>query len=383
MPEFFDEPTYLPDSSALLAEVHRKARGRHARRVSLTAACVVGALALGGVALATSRQTSGGAGPGVLQIQPSVRTTPTPAPRPSNSPKPPAPAAQPSSAADNPSPSPRAVAEPATRIAFCVGGGFSASSDYCAVQRPDGSGTQVIPGAMNDAQPAWAPDGERIVFQRQTQHQTTQGLYTYSLRTGGTRLLVAMWLAENPAWSADGTRIAFDDETDIWTVRPDGTGLRRITTHKPSDYGDSQPAWSPDGKQIAFNHAGSLMLMNADGTGRRTLRAFRNGDWEYPRWSPNGRTILVSFQPTCYSNGTNCYLGDLFEVRPDGSGFHQVTTDHHRFFGTWSPSGERIVYDYGTPQVCCQIWVMNADGSHAHPLPNTQGTFTVAWHISP
>ena len=63
----------------------------------------------------------------------------------------------------------------------------------------------------------------------------------------------------DPQASPDGKRIAFvlrvtDFEankgcTDLWLVNPDGSGLRRLTTHPA---GSSSPRWSPDGKIIYF-----------------------------------------------------------------------------------------------------------------------------------
>ncbi|MFB6197812.1 MAG: prolyl oligopeptidase family serine peptidase, partial [Halobacteriaceae archaeon] len=61
-----------------------------------------------------------------------------------------------------------------------------------------------------------------------------------------------------PAWSPNGDRIAFiaQHETDpdathvtnIYTIRPDGTGYRQVTN---ADLRISTPRWSPDGSKIA------------------------------------------------------------------------------------------------------------------------------------
>ena len=60
--------------------------------------------------------------------------------------------------------------------------------------------------------------------------------------------------ARQPAWSPDGARIAFQSYRDggwhIWTVAPDGTGLRQLT-HGPFD--EREPHWSRDGTRIAFS----------------------------------------------------------------------------------------------------------------------------------
>ena len=49
-----------------------------------------------------------------------------------------------------------------------------------------------------------------------------------------------------PAWSPDGRLIAFSStragSEDIWVMRADGTGLRRLTR---DSYDDGAPDWQP------------------------------------------------------------------------------------------------------------------------------------------
>lgn len=59
--------------------------------------------------------------------------------------------------------------------------------------------------------------------------------------TADTRLL------SEPAVSAE--RIAFAYANDLWTARPDGTGVARLTSHPGVESG---PRFSPDGSLIAF-----------------------------------------------------------------------------------------------------------------------------------
>jgi hypothetical protein len=47
-----------------------------------------------------------------------------------------------------------------------------------------------------------------------------------------------------PAWAPSGTRLAISRLGRIWTVAPDGSGLRRVTDG-PANVSDSDPSWQP------------------------------------------------------------------------------------------------------------------------------------------
>jgi TolB protein len=47
---------------------------------------------------------------------------------------------------------------------------------------------------------------------------------------------------ELPSWSSDGGYIAFDSDADIYIVKPDGTGLLRVTSGRSTDI---MPRWRP------------------------------------------------------------------------------------------------------------------------------------------
>jgi Tol biopolymer transport system component len=98
-----------------------------------------------------------------------------------------------------------------------------------------------------------------------------------------------------PAWSPDGSQLAFVSDRDgsyqIYVMRADGTGVRRLTEFPQ---GAEAPAWSPDGYWLAFvAYAGDgpgvsareIYLMRADGRDqvRLTYNAF---DDAQPDWQP-------------------------------------------------------------------------------------------------
>lgn len=120
--------------------------------------------------------------------------------------------------------------------------------------------------------PSWSPDGGRIAY---TINST---LYIVDVEGGAAREVDLGGLpAEGPQWSPDGGRIAFaSDELvgvesrvqNIYTVRPDGTDLRQVTT----DGASSVPEWTSTG-DIRFRRGARDVFwrMSADGANARPL----------------------------------------------------------------------------------------------------------------
>lgn len=63
-------------------------------------------------------------------------------------------------------------------------------------------------------------------------------------------------------WLLPGRASAHGQPQDLWTIRTDGTGLRRLTS---LNLDEPSPAWSPDGSQIAFLASDGLYLARPDG----------------------------------------------------------------------------------------------------------------------
>jgi len=155
------------------------------------------------------------------------------------------------------------------------------------VKRDGSSVTELTHGEPNAGFPSWAPDGRRIVYR--VWGNGVQGLRIMNVADRSVETLTTDY--DNlPQWSPDGQRILFTRRDahfnfDIYTMRPDGSDVRRLTT---SPANDAHAVWTDDGR-ILFNSGmygwreeaalydrtfqpyGQIFIMNADGTGVRQL----------------------------------------------------------------------------------------------------------------
>ena len=96
--------------------------------------------------------------------------------------------------------------------------------------------------------PTLSPDGKAIAF------SALGNVYTARPGEGEEphRLTEALTSTYHPAWSANGEELAFvswtkKDGGQVWTIRHDGNGLRRVTT---DDAFYSHPTFTPDGSAL-------------------------------------------------------------------------------------------------------------------------------------
>jgi|GEM_PF-4771317 len=111
--------------------------------------------------------------------------------------------------------------------------------------RPDGSGQRLL--ARNGMKPAFSPSGRLIAFGQPSGGWTAccqrADLMVMDASGHHRRLLVKN--GNGPSWSPDGSQIVFYrlfKHAELWVVRADGTGLRRLTSPADHAYG---PEWRP------------------------------------------------------------------------------------------------------------------------------------------
>jgi Tol biopolymer transport system component len=260
------------------------------------------------------------------------------------------------------------------------------------VMNSDGSNLRQLTDSPStvDEDPAWSPDGKKIVFQS----DRDGNFEIYSMNADGSdqqRLSKHRGDDYWPAWGpAPATPIATptpsqgliafvstrDGNGEIYVMDPGGENVRRLTNWRQWD---GYPTWSPDGAKIAYySYLGSkdwvIKVMDADGGNQRQVTD--NGICDgAPHWSPDGTHIAYSSDADCTATHREVYVMNV-----DGSNQTNLTQNDADDMGSsWSPDSQQIVFssdrdgDY-------EIYVMDANGGNVRQLTENNGQdMMAAW----
>lgn len=183
--------------------------------------------------------------------------------------------------------------------------------------------TQITHNEHFDGDPAFSPDGTKLVVVRNRGDDEPDILVIIRIGSGRERFLTKGF---EPMWSPSGSRIASDrahraGNVEVNTIRPAG-GCRRRLTHSPGF--DGSPNWSPDGARIAFASERSgnndIYIMAADGAD--PVRLTRSPRPEIlPAWAPAGNRIAFT-----RARDDEFTQTDIYTVRTTGEDVSRITT---------------------------------------------------------
>ena len=228
---------------------------------------------------------------------------------------------------------------------------------------PDGSGRTNLTDndLVNDINPAWSPDGEKVVYASYPRNGDPDLFVMNADGTGQTRLTETPDNDElHPAWSPDGTRIAFTrvekfnrgtadyyEQYDVFAIDADGTGEVRLTNNPGRDL---HPAWSPDGSRIAFTSSRDAsqyeihtMEPTLEGPSNEPVRLTNSsGDNYEPDWSPDGEKIAFISERDRLRDHFG--VPEIYKMNADGTRETRLTSRGNYYSPDWSPNGERLVF---------------------------------------
>lgn len=154
----------------------------------------------------------------------------------------------------------------------------SVTGNAICVMNASGGEPTVIAQGEYYRNALFSPDGSKILYGRSfhdsATNNDTSNVYTRNADGTGETLLATD--AADPAFSPDGSRIVYVSNSEIYTMNADGSAQTRVTTDNDSD---RIPSFSPDGTKILYastrglgygiredNGNGLLYTMNTDGS---------------------------------------------------------------------------------------------------------------------
>jgi dipeptidyl aminopeptidase/acylaminoacyl peptidase len=299
------------------------------------------------------------------------------------------------------------------------------------LKHPEGWNLSLITSLERIRSHALSPDGEWIACIKDGESLSdvflmpSKGGWLSRLTTD--RPLAAYWDDEIPAWSPDGQWIAFGIKGHVHLV-PRAGGLPKKITDFATAAGS--PRFMPDSHGLLIsverNDADQLLLTDIDGSWPRTLTTDTLGDHWDARPSPDAKSIVYTLRRfddlnrldivlleigsgksiTLYGKSSTRALSakwspdgqwiafiaqeterdEIYLVRPNGDGLHQLTnTGHDVFQFEWSPDGRQMAvvlnrngaFDLSLVEVATGAItdLRNGQGFHSNPYWSGDDSF--------
>ena len=234
--------------------------------------------------------------------------------------------------------------------------------DIFILAADDGREVSLVDHPSNDRVLDWTPDGTHLLFASTRTGSTSA--FTIAVTEGrpdGAPQLVKsdigpvfpLGITEQGAFyyaldsGGSDVQIAMIDPTTGDVLAPASPASSRLVGR------NSSAAWSPDGRFLAYfsrgetgtlgNGPASIRILSVE-TGEERALSPRLASFYpaiRPRWSPDGRFLMLSAQDSSHDPG-------LFQIDVGTGEVTVLTRDVSRFpYGAWSPDGRSIYYVHG------------------------------------
>lgn len=247
-----------------------------------------------------------------------------------------------------------------------------------ASSAPPAKPVRVTDDTFTDWDPVWSPDGRYLYFS--SDRGGSMNLWRVRIDERSGAVLGSPEAVTTPSsysgWIAlahGGKRLAYVRRlvsSRLYRVPFDVNGTVQVDEKVPLTAGEQrvrEPDMSPDGKWIVVRMEDpqeDLALLRPDGSGLHRITDDPFSD-RSPHWSPNGKRIIF------LSNRSGTF--ELWSIRPDGSQLRRLTNDGSLSF-CWAPNGALIGY----PENARPVSLIPANGSvRSWGLP--AGFVPLAW----
>lgn len=226
-------------------------------------------------------------------------------------------------------------------------------------------------------------------------------IYTIQPDGTGIRRLTRTGDNAHPTWNPSGTRLAFDSarsgNRDVYIMNADGSHVVQITKRETSE---TAPSWSPTGSDLAFvsdrtTGVNEVYRIPISPIGHSTQLTFntdadRGLGWFHTVWAPDGRTIFGNVNFARYSDGADIALARFSAV--DGSNLSYLGPSCGCYGVDINPTGTRLAFSDDDPLndasrgFVSNVLTSNLDASARRPVTHDvhhEGQFDELFNSAP